>query len=376
MKDFVAIALLALGGGYALLKPSTPDAEPHEPTPPASQASGVEATPAANRVSVELLEPSLDYLTRDGAQWLHGESPYNQNNGCVSCHVVGFAVWGHRAVEARTTTSPSDLKIGSDLRNQEIDALFEEGMAFIAQPGIGRAATWSQMLLARGLRDEATYDWQPTIDALVESQEPDGRWRARGQFPRQRRGELEGDGVATMWALLALDRVDEREETIVDAMTEALAWLTTEAEGQSSEWRAMRLLTERRLGDEDEVRRRLTGIIDHQRADGGWSWLSEETVSEEPQDASDAYSTGVTLYALRRAGLAPDHPSVLGAVRYLLEERLDDGRWLVPSATTSAQASEDRDYIYEYWGTAWAVIGLAEVLPDIEPAPRTAHLSD
>ena len=50
------------------------------------------------------------------------------------------------------------------------------------------------------------------------------------------------------------------------------------------------------------------------------------------------------------------------AVAYLLEWQQDDGTWLTPSKYTSARESRDRDYIYQYWGTAWASMGLSRAL--------------
>ena len=49
-------------------------------------------------------------------------------------------------------------------------------------------------------------------------------------------------------------------------------------------------------------------------------------------------------------------------VAYLLREQQADGTWLTSSKYTSAVESEDRDYIYQYWGTAWASLGLSRSL--------------
>jgi len=305
-------------------------------------------------ITLETLALSLDYLERDGAAWMHGESPLNQNDGCISCHVVSFAVWSHSAVE----------KAGYS-RKPSIDDLAAEAMAFIDQPGIGRAVTWSQMILGRSPSDHERYDWRSLADPLVASQESDGRWRARGQFPSQRRPERESDGVATMWALLALNSLESREDYANESMTEGYTWLDEQSEGVSTEWLAMRLLVEIRIGAPERAQARLERFIELQHEDGGWSWVADG--ADEP---SDAYATGVALYTLRQIGLSPVHPAVRAAVDALVASQNAEGIWSLPSRLTSAEASSEKDYIYEYWATAWAVIGLAEVLP--EPSRATA----
>lgn len=344
MKDHLIIGLLLLGATTLALRTPRADLPQTETNARPASSSASPTRLAANPISPAALSPSLDYLQRTGAAWMHGETEFNVRNGCLSCHVVGFTLWSHRAAE-RSGVSAS----------ASIDDLMAEAMAFVARPGVGRAATWSQLLLARSPRDEGRYDWRSVVDGLVASQESDGRWRARGQFPSQRRGEREADGVVTMWALLALDGVEAREDYVETAAASGLAWLRREPEGRSSEWRAMRLLVERRLGDPDAAEARVARFVATQHEDGGWSWLAEEEGGP-----SDAYSTGAGLYALRRAGLPPGHPAVAAAVAHLEQTRGDDGAWQVPSRLTSTEESLAGDFVYGYWGTAWAVIGLAD----------------
>ena len=58
--------------------------------------------------------------------------------------------------------------------------------------------------------------------------------------------------------------------------------------------------------------------------------------------------------------MLPSTP-VLRAVAWLLEHQADDGTWTTPSRGLSTAASSRTDEVYRYWGTAWAVIGLASV---------------
>jgi len=62
-------------------------------------------------------------------------------------------------------------------------------------------------------------------------------------------------------------------------------------------------------------------------------------------------------------------------VDFLLARQQADGTWLTPSKYTSERESKDRDYIYQFWGTAWASMGLSRALAlDNEPAePRISQ---
>ena len=63
----------------------------------------------------------------------------------------------------------------------------------------------------------------------------------------------------------------------------------------SSEWYAMRLLIEKKFGDPKQVEAIREQILAAQQPDGGWGWLWA--------DKSDAFGTGISVYALSQAGV-------------------------------------------------------------------------
>jgi ankyrin repeat protein len=142
---------------------------------------------------------------------------------------------------------------------------------------------------------------------------------------------------------------------------------------QSTEDQAFRLLGLHWGGAEiDELRNATRRLISEQRPDGGWSQL--------PERASDAYATGLVLYALREgAGVPPaDHAYQLG-LRFLLKTQLPDGSWLVPTRhhppTPGLPYRETgfphrESQFISCAGSNWAAMALLSVLPktrDIEP---------
>jgi hypothetical protein len=174
------------------------------------------------------------------------------------------------------------------------------------------------------------------IDGL---QQPDGSWKpGGGQLLALKRTPVEATEVTTMWTMLATDSSEK-----------SLEFVTKAKPGATNEWLAARMLIEKRSGDPASFRKELAV---RQNADGGWAWLHGS--------ASDAFATGQVLYALSLAG-AMDADAVAKARRYLVGTQGADGSWAVDGLTAKPKPSKEP--IYRYWGTAWAMIGLARTLP-------------
>jgi len=107
-----------------------------------------------------------------------------------------------------------------------------------------------------------------------------------------------------------------------------------------------------------------------QGADGGWAQLRALP--------SDAYATGVALYALRQAGSSPKDAAYQRGVRFLLSSQRDDGSWYVPSRSPKVQPYFQSGFPHNHdqWisaaATSWATAALAEA---VEPARNAASLS-
>src|SRR5205823_5760785 len=110
-------------------------------------------------------------------------------------------------------------------------------------------------------------------------------------------------------------QLDERRQR-------ARQWLVA-SESSSNHDQAFRLLGLDWAGaDKKLVEEQCNALLKAQRADGGWS----------PQASmeSDAFATGLTLYALHVGGdVASSHEAYQRGVVYLLKTQLDDGSWHV-----------------------------------------------
>ena len=108
-----------------------------------------------------------------------------------------------------------------------------------------------------------------------------------------------------------------------------------------------------------------------QHADGGWAQRREM--------ASDAYATGLVLYALMEAGSAtPADASVQRGIRYLLSTQRADGSWFVRSRSPKFQPYFEGGFPYghDQWvsamATGWSTAALALGL-DQAPTKATVH---
>jgi hypothetical protein len=103
-----------------------------------------------------------------------------------------------------------------------------------------------------------------------------------------------------------------------------------------------------------ELRKLAEPILAAQRADGGWA--------QRKGFPSDAYATGMTLWALNEAGVMKPDPK---GVRFLLGTQSADGSWRVTSRATKFQQYFESGFPYEHdqWistmATGWAANALA-----------------
>jgi hypothetical protein len=120
---------------------------------------------------------------------------------------------------------------------------------------------------------------------------------------------------------------------------------------------------------EEKVEEAARGLVELQRADGGWAgnrYLE-----------SDAYSTGAALYALQESGaLSPRDAAYRRGVAYLLKSQRPDGSWHVKSRAVKFQPYFQSGFPYDHdqWisaaGTAWATVALANGIETAERASR------
>jgi hypothetical protein len=366
--------------------------------------------PTSHNVRVAV-QRSLPYIEKVGTTWM-------RERKCNSCHNVTFLVWSHNEAAARgfdvdrtklaewTKWSLEDSlsdRFWFKLRPRAMaslkaDGLPEsllaklkplEGKIYLTQQDYlhaveeaagrenfeankdhllkqaslpnngGGPDTLSQILLGqpRLSKDNSEKESYTAIRSLLlEWQEPDGSWQAQGQLPGLKwAGETEMHEATTMWSLLAISVGNPTKEALVCSRERALESLKKATPEATLQTIVLHLIIAHRFGEpahKDELQAELLGRLN---ADGGWGWMKENK-------SSDAFSTGQALYALGLLGRDGNDPVVRRSWEFLLRTQDEDGGWQVPQEAINTRRRSLN--VYNYWGTAWATIGMLQTLDD------------
>jgi len=303
-------------------------------------------------------ERAIPYIEKEGTTWI-------KDRKCVTCHYVAYMVWSFRDAS----------QSGFDIDKTKLNEWTDWSLNHAVGQGVEGPA---QMLLARDRTDKSEQTMkliESLRDAIIKGQDNEGFWKPGGQLPAQKRPLTETTQVSTMWNILALNTLDPPNEQGIESRDKALEWLRKtppngDTPATSSEWYAARLLIEKAMGDSQAVEEMRDRILAAQQTDGGWGWLWA--------DKSDAFGTGVSLYALSQVGVGSTHPAVQRAWKFLIETQKEDGSWIVNGTKTSAK---DRPHPFSsFWGSTWALLGLSHSLSDSIPtgaaAPASALMPD
>jgi hypothetical protein len=307
--------------------------------------STVGSTPGSEEASPqrvrEVIQRSISYVEKNGHSWI-------ERKNCVSCHRTGTMVWSLAAARENGYSVSKRLDEWYDWSVQASLAKNDKG-DFV---GSGNREGVAQLLLAGSLfaKTPKRVDYHRKLAEIVSKGiQPDGSWKPGGQLPLQKRPQSETTAVTTMWLALALADQDGAAQQKAE-LKKAVAFLKTSPRGKSTEWYAARLLLARQLGEETVVSSLAKQLRDQQQDDGGWGWVIGQP--------SDALGTGMSMYALLRAGLGPEEATIDRALRFLVDSQRDDGSWAVKG--TKAKKQDEVVETAVYWGTTWALLALVE----------------
>ena len=143
------------------------------------------------------------------------------------------------------------------------------------------------------------------------------------------------------------------------------------------------------LLDEAQQQKLIETLLQHQRADGGWSirtmaapeaWgrgnraekLRAEADFAAP--ASDGHMTGLAIIVLREAGLPADDPQIERGLAWLTSNQRESGRWWTRSLNT------DGAHFITYSGTAFPLLalqmcGALQTVDEAAPKPQPDSVS-
>ncbi len=281
--------------------------------------------------------------------------PVFKQRACVTCHNNTLPL--QVSVMARRRGFPIDEETHSREIHQ-IPAHHQARRQSLAI-GSGIPEIYGYTLLAldtAGYAPDASTDL--AVHQLAFRQELAGYWRVDDYRPPQEYSSI----AATALAIRGLQsyappgRASEMKERTARART----WLVA-SRPHGAEEHAMRLLG---LGwTKAPTGSAIRELVAARNPDGGWPQL--------PGMTSDAYATGLALYALHLGGgMAVTSEVYRSGVRYLLDTQRPDGSWFVQTRSHPFQRYFESGFPYGHsqWisaaGSSWATMALLLTLPE------------
>ena len=310
------------------------------------------ASPQQGRQAVER---SLAFLEKDARKW-------RKEHDCSTCHHGAMTVWALDEAKGRgypvNSESLEEITGWTKARfvpppNQPPDL----------RPGYNipsMAAVYLNLARRTNKESVSPEEADRIVKHITDRQEADGAWPTLPPA-NARPPVFESRETMALWYYLALEPVvvaDLKEPP--DAQTSrdrAEAWLKKIGPVGDTQTTALRLLVQARAGQSGGKLHpaAIAALLKHQNSDGGWSQLKALP--------SDAYATGLALYALSEAGVRNDRKEVQRAVAFLVAAQKEDGSWPMSSRETpEVKAAKNLEPIIHI-GSAWATIGMVRSLP-------------
>ncbi|HTA45198.1 MAG TPA: ankyrin repeat domain-containing protein [Bryobacteraceae bacterium] len=309
---------------------------PKDPARPATLADEKPDARTAITRSVQLLDSTNDQFFK--------------KSGCFACHEQPAATFAASA--ARAKGIPVNEKAFEERLLQITSTINPVQLEGAAALGGADNNLYSAEALVRG-RYPANRITDYLAANLAASQGGDGGWHLPGY---SRSPIQDSDFSRTAMAMRALKTYGPpgRAAELKQRMEHGKQWLM-HAEPVILEDMDMRLVGVAAAGGSaSELHKLAEPILALQRTDGGWA--------QRKGFPSDAYATGMTLWALNEAGVM--HPDAK-AVKFLLGTQSPDGSWHVASRATKFQEYFESGFPYghDQWistmATGWAANALA-----------------
>lgn len=311
---------------------------------------------AADRGAIQTAaEKSLALLQECGPKFFSA-------SGCIACHqqsVTSLAV-----AEAKRHGLQFDAQTARE--QTQITALTVKTYRerFLQRVDHPAGSAPSTGYIALGLAAEehpADENTDAMIIELAARQHTDGSWTAFGHRPPLEYSRISATSLAVR--AMQLYGPPGMKPKLEQRIEKGLQWLRA-ARPESNSDHAFRLLGLSWAGGErQEIEAEIRALENDQRDDGGWA--------QHTSMPSDAYATGLTLFALSTAGKVPaEHEHYERGVEYLLRTQLSDGSWHVKTRSFPFQPYFESGFPYghDQWisamATGFSAVALMRSLPD------------
>lgn len=301
--------------------------------------------PTAEKFS---LERALHFLDSASLEW-------QQSWQCFTCHTNVSYLIARPSVSADAPAHREVRKYAEELvslRWSEVGERFDaEVVALAAALALNDAATTKKLHPLTRI----------ALDKMWTGQRPEGDWKwpTGCRWPPMESDDHYGVTLATIAVGAAPD-----DYAKTPAAVAGLAKVRTYLKQHPPEnlhHKGMMLWAGSLVGDllTAEVR---ASYVNELRAaarpDGGWAfsrlypWKRGDE-KEQDLDASDGYGTAFAVFALRKAGVAADDPTVSRGIEWLKTHQRASGRWFTRSL------NKDNEHFISHAASAYAVMALA-----------------
>lgn len=318
------------------------------PQPPQPTQTLVKADPDSLKKAVLASLPALQ----------QSEQTITRTRNCVSCHqhsLVSMTV-----ALARQHGIPVDETIA---RQERAHILQDTGLRLRSLLlGTGIDPTLSVHLLVgfAAENEPSNRITDALVHYLVLRQRKEGYWQQENYRPPDEASHFQFTALAVRG--LQVYRSQGRGTEIAGRIELARQWLQNEKPVDTTD-RSFQLLGMKWSGaDPKSIQTARAALIAEQRPDGGWAQL--------PTLPSDAYATGLALYALNQGGELPiQDPIYQQGVEFLLSTQGEDGSWFVPSRSfpiveySKSGFPHGKSQFISASATCWATMALTLAIP-------------
>jgi len=320
--------------------------------------------PAVAGAADDLSQPVLRVAAQKGLVLLEKTSPtFIKKGGCNSCHNQMLAAAAQAFARSRGIATGDTL---AQLPSEVSEATAERYVEYAIGGGGGIASLGFELFGTALAHKPADARIRAKIYFIKGMQQPEGNWRGGGSRPPL----TFDDFTPTAYMIHALNSYAPASEAADTAarIDRARTWLLN-AKPERTQERAFQVIglawSKADRGTIDAAVRALQGM---QRPDGGWSQLAALE--------SDAYATGIALFALNQAGVSPASEAYRSGLKYLLSTQATDGTWHVRTRALPIQPYFESGYPYghDQWiSAAAAAYATLAISAAVEPQKIAAR---
>ena len=308
--------------------------------------------------AADVAPATLKAAAQKGLTLLEQTSPtFVKKGGCNSCHNQMLPAAAQAfARKQGIHTGPTIEQLPPEVSEVTTERFIEYSTNPVNSAGYELFAYASAGRPADARIDSMTY-------YIKSMQQPDGYWRTTGNRPPLSFDDFTTTAYA-IYALKSYTSEAQRADTET-RLARARSWLL-EAKPETTQERSFHLLGMAwSKSSREALDKAAQGLRAMQQTNGGWSQLGAMS--------TDAYATGMALYALHEGGVTASDAAYQKGLRYLLSTQAPDGTWHVKSRSLTVQPYFESGYPYghDQWisaaGAAYATMAIAAA---VEPERR------